>query len=47
MKGIPAIPLIRTLIKFAAEKRLPLKVSSWESIMRTFELYTKQVKNLN
>lgn len=46
-KGIPAIPMVRILNKQAQEKSIPLKIGSWESIMRAFNKYCIDTSNLN
>jgi len=44
---IPMIPMLRILKQYAAAKNLPLKATSFESIIRTFQHYCQSCKKLN
>lgn len=47
MKNIPVIPMVRILKQYAAARALPLDIRSWESIVRTFNLYSQDAQFLN
>lgn len=45
-KGIPVIPMMRTLRQFAKARKLPFD-SRWETIIRLYKLYNKSAEVLN
>jgi len=47
MPKIPMIPMVRVLINYAAANNVPLKIISYESIRRCFDMYCQHCKKLN
>lgn len=47
MKGIPMIPMLKVLKNFAAANNIPLKATSYESIIRCFNIYQIRTANKN
>jgi len=43
MKGIPAIPMVRKLIKFASENNIPIRVSNWKNVKEVFSKYSEKL----
>lgn len=47
MKGIPMIPMLKVLRRFAFDHNIPLKITNWESIKKCLIRYQMYVDRKN